>query len=76
MVTAVIELYPLTGAKISATVETQEKKALLMDVFKILEDGIFYNRGGNLGKGIMRTTSANGANVIFNSLAAKDLGFT
>nr|QTE76000.1 ScyPKS [Scytalidium album] len=73
---AIIELCQLIGAEIYATVGTKEKKELLMDLFKIPEDHIFYSRDGSFAKGIMRMTGGKGADVIFNSLAGEALRIT
>lgn len=73
---ALIELCQVIGAEIYATVGTQEKKDLLIELFGLPEDHIFYSRDGSFAKGVMRMTNNKGVDVIFNSLAGEALRLT
>ena len=61
------------GAEVFATVGFLSKKQLLMDVYGIPEDHIFYSRDTSFAKGIQRMTRGNGVDVVLNSLSGDGL---
>jgi len=61
------------GAEIFATVGSIAKKKLLMDMYKIPEDHIFYSRDLSFAAGIKRITKNRGVDVVLNSLSGDAL---
>ncbi|KAL7621657.1 hypothetical protein AAE478_008984 [Parahypoxylon ruwenzoriense] len=61
------------GAKIFATVSSQEKKRLLIDNYDIPSDHIFNSRDTSFTNGLMRLTGSKGVDVVLNSLAGEAL---
>ncbi|KOS22233.1 Lovastatin nonaketide synthase [Escovopsis weberi] len=61
------------GAEIFATVGYDDKKQLLMDVFGIPADHIFYSRNTSFARGIKRMTGGYGVDVVLNSLSGEGL---
>jgi NADPH:quinone reductase-like Zn-dependent oxidoreductase/ubiquinone/menaquinone biosynthesis C-methylase UbiE len=70
---AAVQLAIYLGAEIYATVGTIEKKRLLMDVYGLKEDHIFYSRDTSFADGIRRMTNNKGVDVVFNSLSGEGL---
>ncbi|KUL82178.1 hypothetical protein ZTR_09578 [Talaromyces verruculosus] len=70
---AAISIAQHVGAKVYATVGSQEKKQLLMQQYGIPEDCIFSSRDTSFAKGIMRVTDGVGVDVVLNSLAGEAL---
>lgn len=68
-----IGIAKMLGAKVLATVDRNENKQLLMDVFHIPGDHIFYNRNTSFVHGVRRVTNGDGVDVILNSLAGDGL---
>ncbi|KAH7330434.1 reducing type I polyketide synthase [Rhexocercosporidium sp. MPI-PUGE-AT-0058] len=61
------------GAEIFATVGSMAKKRLLMEMYKIPEDHIFYSRDISFADGIKRITKSRGVDVVLNSLSGEAL---
>ena len=61
------------GAEIFVTVGFEAKKQLLMDLYGIPEDHIFYSRNTTFAQGIMRMTKNRGVDVVLNSLSGDSL---
>ncbi|KAG8162587.1 hypothetical protein KVR01_008352 [Diaporthe batatas] len=61
------------GAEVFTTVSSKSKKTLLIDLFNIREDHIFYSRDTSFAKGIMRVTDGYGVDVVLNSLSGEGL---
>lgn len=61
------------GAEIFATVSSEAKKNLLMEIYGIAEDHIFNSRDDSFVNGVMRMTKERGVNVVLNSLAGEFL---
>lgn len=70
---AAIQLSKLRNAEIFATVGSQEKKKLLMDLYAIPENHIFDSRGMSFKMGVKRMTKGKGVDVILNSLSGESL---
>lgn len=70
---AAIQVAKYLGAEIFVTVSSDAKKKLLMNLYEISEDHIFYSRNTSFAQGIMRMTSNRGADVVLNSLSGKGL---
>jgi acyl transferase domain-containing protein/NADPH:quinone reductase-like Zn-dependent oxidoreductase len=68
---AAIQIAQSKGAEIFATVGSDEKKALLMDLYAIPEDHIFSSRHVSFEKGVKRMTSGRGVDVVLNSLSGE-----
>lgn len=65
---AAIQIAQLRGAKIFATVGTQEKKEFLVQEFGLDAENIFSSRDLSFVSGILAATENRGVNVILNSL--------
>ncbi|KAK3937139.1 hypothetical protein QBC46DRAFT_294875 [Diplogelasinospora grovesii] len=63
----------MLGAEIFATVGFDDKKQLLMELFGIPADHIFYSRNTSFAKGVMRVTRGRGVDVVLNSLSGDGL---
>lgn len=70
---AAIILAQHLGAEIFATVSSEAKKKLLMEIYGIAEDHIFNSRDDSFVNGVMRMTKERGVNVVLNSLAGEFL---
>ncbi|KAI9842656.1 MAG: Type I Iterative PKS [Sclerophora amabilis] len=70
---AAIQISKHIGAEIYVTVGSEEKKKLLMDLYDLPEDHIFYSRDTSFAQGVMRMTHNQGVDVILNSLAGEGL---
>ncbi|KAL8726146.1 MAG: hypothetical protein Q9166_006903 [cf. Caloplaca sp. 2 TL-2023] len=70
---AAIQLAQLANTEIFATVGTDQKKRLLMDLYNIPEDHIFSSRNLSFADGIKRLTKDRGVDVVMNSLAGQSL---
>lgn len=70
---AAIQIAKSQGAEIFATVSSEEKRDLLINVHGISKDHIFSSRDLSFVKGIMRMTQGHGINVILNSLSGEAL---
>lgn len=70
---AAIQIAKHVGAEIFVTVGSDAKKKLVMDLYEIAEDHIFYSRNTSFAQGIMRMTHDRGVDVILNSLSGKAL---
>lgn len=70
-----VQVAQMLGAEIFATVGHHDKKELLMNVYGIPEDHIFYSRSNNatFAKGIKRMTDGYGVDVVLNSLMGQGL---
>ncbi|KAI0436484.1 putative polyketide synthase [Xylaria telfairii] len=71
-----VRLAQYTGAEVFATVSSSSKKQLLMDLYGIPDDHIFYSRDTSFAQGIMRMTHNRGVDVVLNSLAGDGLTAT
>jgi acyl transferase domain-containing protein/NADPH:quinone reductase-like Zn-dependent oxidoreductase len=65
---AAIQIAKARGAKIFATVGTEEKKNFLINTFGLPEDHIFSSRDSSFLSGILVATSGRGVDVVLNSL--------
>lgn len=71
---AAIQLAKLFNADIYVTVGSNEKKRLLMDLYDIPEDHIFYSRNASFAQGIRRLTrERGGVDIALNSLSGDAL---
>jgi len=70
---AAIQVAQYLGANVFATVSTESKKQLLIDLYNIPEEQIFYSRNTSFAKGIKRLTSNHGVDVVLNSLSGEGL---
>lgn len=70
---AAIQVAKYLGAEIFVTVGSDAKKKLVMDLYQIPEDHIFYSRNASFAQGIMRMTGNRGVDVVLNSLSGKGL---
>ncbi|RDL41700.1 Thiolase-like protein [Venustampulla echinocandica] len=70
---AAIQLALHFGAVVFVTVGTEEKKQLLIDLYKIPEEHILYSRDNSFAKGIKRLTQGRGVDVVLNSLSGEGL---
>lgn len=68
-----IQLAKHLGCEIFVTVGFENKKQLLMNLYGIHEDHIFYSRNMSFSTGIMRATSDRGVDVVLNSLSGDAL---
>ena len=68
-----IQIAKLKKAKIYATVGTDEKKKLLMEMYGVPGDHIFSSRNLSFVQGIKRMTHQRGVDVVLNSLAGESL---
>jgi hypothetical protein len=70
---AAIQVAKYLGAEVYVTVGSDEKKSLLMNLYEIHEDYIFYSRDLSFAQGIMRVTGGQGVDVVLNSLSGDSL---
>lgn len=73
---AAIQLAQMVGAKIFATVGSQEKVQHLIDAFGIPRDRIFDSHNNSFVKDVMKATNGEGVDVALNSLAGELLHST
>ena len=66
---AAIQLAAHIGAEIFTTVSSMQKKRLLMEIYNLDEDHIFYSRDISFADGIKRMTGGQGVDVVLNSLS-------
>ena len=66
---AAITLARLMGANIYLTVSTQEKKALLMELYGIPSNHFFSSRNTSFASSIKRMTDGRGVDLVLNSLS-------
>lgn len=64
-----IQVAQYLGAEIYVTVGSDEKKKLLVDLYRVPEDHIFYSRNASFAQGVMRMTHGRGVDVVLNSLS-------
>lgn len=70
---AAIQLAQLFGAEIFVTVGTEEKRQLLIDLYKINPSHIFSSRSVAFAQRIKKLTNGRGVDVVVNSLAGERL---
>ena len=70
---AAIQLAAHIGAEIFTTVSSMQKKRLLMEIYNLDEDHIFYSRDTSFADGIKRMTGGRGVDVVLNSLSGDGL---
>jgi NADPH:quinone reductase-like Zn-dependent oxidoreductase len=70
---AAIQRAQLFGAEIFVTVGTEEKRQLLIDLYKIDPSHIFSSRSVAFARSIKRLTNGRGVDVVVNSLAGEGL---
>lgn len=71
---AAIQIAKLFNANIYVTVGSDEKKKLLIDLYDIPEDHIFYSRNASFVQGIKRMTrERGGVDIVLNSLSGDAL---
>lgn len=68
-----IQIAQSVGSEVFVTVGSKEKQLLLMDVYRIPSDHIFYSRDSSFAQDIMQTTHGRGVDVILNSLSGESL---
>ncbi|RYP10656.1 hypothetical protein DL765_008038 [Monosporascus sp. GIB2] len=73
---AIIQLAKLAGAKVFATVSTEEKKKYLVNNHGVDPSNIFSSRDTYFLDGIMKATGGRGVDVIVNSLTGDQLHAT
>ncbi|KAL9600827.1 MAG: hypothetical protein Q9179_003082 [Wetmoreana sp. 5 TL-2023] len=70
---AAIQLAQLAKAVVFITVGTEQKRQLMMDLYKIPEEHIFSSWNLSFAQGINRLTKGRGVDVVLNSLAGQSL---
>ena len=68
-----IQMAQTVGSEIFATVSSKEKKELLMNVYDIPADHIFYSRDTSFADSLMQRTQNRGVDVVLNSLSGDAL---
>ncbi|KAK6216060.1 hypothetical protein LQW54_003834 [Pestalotiopsis sp. IQ-011] len=68
-----IQIAQMVGAEVFATVGYDSKKQLLIDLYNIPADHIFYSRDVSFAKGVLRMTDGRGVDVVLNSLFGEGL---
>lgn len=68
-----IQIAQYVGAEVYATVGSEEKKHLLMDLYGLPEDHIFDSRNTSFAQGLLRMTQNRGVDVILDSLSGESL---
>ena len=68
-----IQIAKMKKAEIYATVGTDEKKNLLIDMYGVPENHIFSSRNLSFVQGVKRMTDKRGVDVVLNSLAGESL---
>ena len=70
---AAIQVAKYLGARVYATVGSQEKKTFLVESCGIPSENVFYSRNTSFAQGIMRSTGNRGVDVVLNSLSGENL---
>lgn len=70
---AAIQVAQHFGAEVFTTVGSKKKKRLVMELYAIPEDHIFYSRDTSFAQGVKRMTKGKGVDIILNSLAGDGL---
>lgn len=70
---AAIQVAQYFGAEVFTTVGSKRKRRLVMDLYAIPEDHIFYSRDTSFAQGIKRMTKGKGVDIVLNSLAGDGL---
>lgn len=70
---AAIQLAAHIGSEIFTTVSSMQKKKLLMEIYNLDEDHIFYSRDTSFADGIKRMTGGQGVDMVLNSLSGDGL---
>lgn len=70
---AAIQMATLLDADIFVTVGSKEKKRLIMELYNIPEENIFYSRNTSFAKAVQQRTNGRGVDVILNSLSGDAL---
>ncbi|KUJ24392.1 uncharacterized protein LY89DRAFT_663132 [Mollisia scopiformis] len=70
---AAIQLALLLNAEVFVTVGSDTKKKLLIDLYQIPEDHIYYSRDTSFAEYIKRITKGRGVDVVLNSLSGGSL---
>jgi len=68
---AAVQLAQLRGAKVFATVGSQQKRDLLKELFGLLDDQIFNSRDDTFAADVLHATNGRGVDVVLNSLAVE-----
>ena len=68
-----IQIAQSVGSEVFVTVGSKEKQSLLMDVYHIPSDHIFYSRDSSFAQDIMQKTDGRGVDVVLNSLSGESL---
>ena len=68
-----IQMAQTIGSEIFATVSSKEKMELLMEVYHIPADHIFYSRDTSFANSLMQRTQNRGVDVVLNSLSGDAL---
>jgi len=66
-----IQVAQYLGAEVYVTVGSEEKKKVIMDIYDIPEDHIFYSRNATFAQDVMRMTNGCGVDVALNSLSGE-----
>ncbi len=70
---AAIQVAQAIGAVIYTTVSSEEKKKLLVELYGLPEDHVFYSRDVSFAQGIKRVTQNRDVDVVLNSLSGESL---
>ncbi|KAI1152215.1 polyketide synthase PksD [Nemania diffusa] len=70
---AAVQISQMLGAEVFATVGHKHKKDLLMTLYNIPEDHIFYSRDTSFADSVMYATDNYGVDVVLNSLMGEGL---
>lgn len=70
---AAIQIAQYIGAEVYATTSTQEKKRILIDIFGIPANHIFYSRDTSFAEAVIRQTNGRGVDVVVNTLPGEIL---
>ncbi|KAK4032634.1 polyketide synthase dehydratase-domain-containing protein, partial [Parachaetomium inaequale] len=73
---AALQIAQMLGAKVFATVGSEEKKALLMRTYGIPENRVFSSRDLSFAEAVRQATGRRGVDVVLNSLAGEALQAT
>ncbi|ETS75485.1 hypothetical protein PFICI_12429 [Pestalotiopsis fici W106-1] len=65
---AALQLAVNAGAKVFATVGTEEKREFLKSTFSLTDDSIFYSRNVDFADQILSATDGKGVDIVLNSL--------
>ncbi|PWY93041.1 hypothetical protein BO94DRAFT_615778 [Aspergillus sclerotioniger CBS 115572] len=70
---AAVQISQYLGAEVFVTVGSEAKKQVLMTMYNIPEDHIFYSRDTSFATGIKNITQGRGVHVVLNSLSGDSL---